>query len=211
MRAADARGLTLLEIVIAMSLSIVILLIVFSALRLGYRAQDKGIEKSEANQRIRIIEDRLSWLIRGLYPYQVRKADGVTIYFDGESDRIGFVTTSTDPSGKGPEDRAGLKWVSIYTDSSGLRLREKVFFGEDVSEDSGGTEYLFDPSVKKLEFEYLDVPPDEKTADWVSTWAEGEKDYFPSAVKLRITMDDKGRPAELPELIMRVSVSRKKG
>ena len=40
----------------------------------------------------------------------------------------------------------------------GLKVREKVFFLEDVFDDEGGKEYLLDPEVKKLEFEYYDIP-----------------------------------------------------
>lgn len=202
-------GLTLLEITIAMTLSIVIIVILFAALRLGYKSQERGVEKAEIMQKMRILGDRLSWLIRGAYPFFIKKPDTQKVFFDGAGDRLGFVTSSVDLYGEGPEDKAGLKWVSIYTDSKGLEIREKIFFQEDVFDDGGGKVYLLDPGVKKLEFEYFDIPEDEKQGEWVSEWDPDEKEYFPSAVKVRVTFEHNGKTVVMPELVVRLSVQKR--
>lgn len=205
------KGLTLLEIVIALALSIVILVMLFAAMRLGYKSQERGIEKADIAQKMRILNDRISWLIRGAYPFYINnKTENIQkIFFDGESDSLGFVTTSTDSSARRPEDTAGLKWVSIYTDREGLKIREKVFFLEDVFEDDGGKVYTVDPEVKDLEFEYFDVPEDEKQGDWVSEWDPEDKKYFPAAVKFKITLEHNGRKLELPEVTVRINTNKK--
>lgn len=206
---SSQAGYTLLELLIAMALAAVLLVILFAALRLAHKSQTKGTELAELTQKIRILEDRLSWLIRGAYPYLVTKPDGKKLYFSGQDDRIGFVTTSVDSFGKGPEDRAGLKWVSISAGNKGLMIREKVYFLEDVFDDDGGKEFLFDPDVKKLEFEYFDIPDDKDQGDWVSDWDPDEKDHLPSAVKFRITIEVKGKKIELPETIVAIRTTRK--
>src|SRR4030065_1163585 len=164
------QGFTLIELVIALSLSVVIVVILLAAMRLAYKSQAKGAEKVEMAQKIRLLEDRITWLLRGAYPYYVKKTDEERIFFKGESDQIGFVTTSVDSYGKGPEDLAGLKWISVFTDREGLKMREKGFFDEETFEDKGGKVYLLDPEVKTLELEYYDIPEDEKQGDWVSEW-----------------------------------------
>lgn len=209
MRLNSDRGLTLLELVIAMSLSVVIFAILFAALRLGYKAQEKGSERADITQRIRILNDRITWLIRGTYPFMVRKPDLQKIYFDGQSDRLGFVTTNTDTYAKGPEDTAGLKWVSLYVSGGGLKIREKVFFLEDVFEKSGGNEFVLDPTVKKIEFEYLDLPDDMTQAEWVSEWDPAEKKYFPSAVKVKISFEHNGKTITIPETTVLINVQKK--
>jgi hypothetical protein len=128
MKRNSSAGFTLLEILIAMSLSIVILVILFAAMRLGYQSQGKGSEREEVTQKIRIVNDRIVWLLRGAYPFSIRRPDLQKFFFDGKSDSVGFVTTSVDSYGKGPEDLPGLKWVSVYADNEGLKIREKVFF-----------------------------------------------------------------------------------
>jgi len=41
-------------------------------------------------QKIRLLETRVTWLIRGAYPFFVKKLDEQKLFFEGESDHIGF-------------------------------------------------------------------------------------------------------------------------
>jgi len=204
------KGFTLIELVIALSLSAVIFVILLSAMRLAYKSQDKGAERIEIDQKIRVMGDRITWLLRGAHPFFVKKTDDreQKLYFEGESDSVGFVTASIDSYGKGPEDLAGLKWVSVFIDREGLKMREKVFFLEDVFDDDGGKVYLLDPGVKKLEFEYYDIPEDETQGDWVSEWDSDEKENIPSAVKFKIAFEHEGKTIVMPEIIVRISAQR---
>jgi general secretion pathway protein J len=201
MKKSNKSGFTLLELLIAITLSIVILLILFSAMRLGYKSQEKGSEAAEVTQKVRIIGDRITWLIRGAYPFFRKESGEKKLFFEGESERIGFVTTSV--------DRAGLKWVSIFEDNNSLTIREKVFFLEDVFDDSGGKVYVLDPDVKELEFEYFDIPEDETEGDWVSEWDPEEKDYMPAAVRVNIIFEHNERSITMPELIVRMHTQRR--
>ena len=204
------KGFTLIELVIALTLSVVIVVILMAAMRLAYKSQAKGAERIEVDQKVRVMGDRISWLLRGANPFFIKKTPDrdQKLYFEGESDKIGFVTSSVDSYGKGPEDLAGLKWVSVFMDNEGLKMREKVFFLEDVFDDDGGKVYLLDPEVKKLEFEYYDIPEDETTGDWVSEWDSDEKEYIPSAVKFKITFEHEGKTIEMPEIIVRINAQR---
>ena len=209
MRLNSRRGFTLIELLIAISLAIVILSILFAALRLGYKAQAKGNERSEQSQEIRILSDRIAWLFRGAYPYYLNTIDEEKLFFDGRSDRAGFVTSSVDVHGSGPEDRAGLKWVSIFTDKEGLKIREKVYFLKNAFEDAGGKVYLLDPDVSKIEFEYYDISGEGKDGVWVSEWNPDDKETLPAAVKILMTIEKEGKKTALPELIVRLISERK--
>jgi len=204
------KGFTLIELVIALTLSVVIIVILMAAMRLTYKSQEKGAERIEVDQKIRVMGDRITWLLRGASPFFINKtADrDQKLYFEGESEKIGFVTASVDSYGKGPEDAAGPKWVSVFVDSEGLKVREKVFFLEDVFDDDGGRVYLLDPEVKKLEFEYYDIPEDETEGDWVSEWDSDEKEYIPAAVKFKITFEHEGKSIVMPEIIVRINANR---
>jgi hypothetical protein len=205
----NERGITIVEIILAMSFTVVIMVILFAALRLGYKAQETGDRRAEETQKIRIIADRIQWLLRGAYPYIVTQNGKQVLYFRGRSDSVGFVTTSVDARGKGPEDRAGLKWVSVFSDREGLKITEKVFFLEDVFEESGGKTYSLEPDIKKFSFEYFDFPENEKTGKWVSDWNEEEKDYLPSAVRVMITFIQNNREVVMPELVVSLPVQKK--
>jgi hypothetical protein len=204
------RGFTLLELLIAITLSILILVVLGAAMRLGYKSQEKGTERSELTQKVRILEDRIAWLIRGAYPRYLNKPDEKKIFFDGKSDRAGFVTSSIDAHGTGPEDLAGLKWVSIFVDSDGLKIREKVFFLEDVFDDSKGKVYLLDPEVRKIAFEYFEIKEDEKQGTWVSEWDPEDKETIPLAVKVKMTLERSGQKIEIPEMIVKIASQRNK-
>lgn len=209
MHLKNNKGFTLLELLIAITLSILILVVLGSAMRLGYKAQAKGTERGEVTQKMRILEDRIAWLIRGAYPFYLKKPDEKKIFFDGKSDRAGFVTSSIDAHGKGLEDLAGLKWVSIFADSEGLKIREKIFFLEDVFDDSKGKVYLLDPEVRKIEFEFFEIKEDEKEGAWISEWDPSDKETIPSAVKVKMTLERNGQKVEMPEMIVKTSVQRK--
>jgi type II secretion system protein J len=204
-------GFTLLEIIIALTISLAIFLILFAALRLGYKSQESGTEKEEVTQTMRILDERIAWLIRGVYPFvfaDPSKTDQQKLYFEGKDDAIGFVTTSVNNRGTGPQDIGGLKYVSIFRDSDGLKVREKVFFLEDALDDSGGKVFTLDPEVTKLEFEYFDVPPGEREGDWVSDWDSSDKKYLPAAVKVQITFEHNGRTIVLPDMVVRISTQK---
>lgn len=203
------RGFTLLELLIAITLSILILVVLGAAMRLGYKSQSKGTERSEVTQKVRILEDRIAWLIRGAYPFYRKKADEKKIFFDGKSDRVGFVTSSIDSYGKGPEDLAGLKWVSIFADGDGLKIREKVYFLEDVFEDSNGKVYLLDPEVKKIDFEFFEIKEGEKQGTWISEWDPDDKETIPTAVRVKMTLERNDQKIEIPEMIVKTAASRK--
>lgn len=201
------RGVTLLELLIALSLAVVILITLFSGMRVGYKSQASGSEKAELTQKIQIISDRIAWLIRGSYPFVLKQPDEQELYFNGESDRLGFVTTSIDEYGTGPEDTAGLKWVSIYKDDDVLKIREHVYFLEDVWEDSGGKEYTLLSDLDDISFEYFDIPEDETEGSWSSEWDTDEKNYLPSAIKVSLSFMHNGQTVVIPQILVHVNAT----
>jgi len=199
-----------MEVILAMSLATVILVILLAAMRLAYKAQESGVSKAEETQRLRIINDRISWLIRGVYPFRVTRPEMNRVAFEGSEEGIGFVTTSIDGYSTGPEDSAGLKWVSLSADDRGLVVREKVFFLNDLVDEGNGKEYVLDPDVKRLQLQYYDVKPEqaekEEKGEWVAQWDTQEKPYLPAAVKVRISLGRGEETLPMPEMIVRLNV-----
>ncbi|HHN65055.1 MAG TPA: prepilin-type N-terminal cleavage/methylation domain-containing protein, partial [Nitrospirae bacterium] len=114
-RTDSTGGFTLLELVIALSITSLILVFIGSAFYMGYRSEERASEREGLQQRIRIINERLTWLLRGAYPFVRVSPEGNTLYFFGKKDSIGFVTTST-LSGSALEERAGLTFMKIFLD-----------------------------------------------------------------------------------------------
>ncbi|MEC4676832.1 MAG: type II secretion system protein GspJ [Nitrospirota bacterium] len=90
-----------------------------------------------------------------------------------------------------------------------LMIREKVFFMDDVFDDSGGKEFVLLPEVEKLEFEYFDIPEDEEQGEWISEWEPDEKEYLPVAVKVNISFKHKDKTVDMPEIIVKINTANK--
>ena len=201
------EGFTLIELVLGLTISGLILVILFAALTLGQRSEEKGLKQEEETQRMRVLADRLSWLISGAYPYLVEKQEGKLLYFSGSRDGVGFVTTSVDPFSENIEDRPGLKWVRIYADDNGLKIAEKIYYGEDVFEKQGGKEYIFDSLVREIRFEYLSVDEEKKTMTWGGSWKPEEREVLPNAVKVSLTFEAGGKAIKMPPFTVSIRAS----
>ena len=216
----NSRGLTLIEVTIAIVLAAIVLGMLLGAMRLAYRSEEKGRERSEVSQRMRIITDRLSWIMHGAYPFrtlrdtdtQQQSAPTVaglgagadienkpTLVFDGSTTSLSMVTTSVDPFSHGPVDNPGLKLVSIGL-SNGLAVQEGVFFMPGTQQMGiQNTYFVIDPTVTSLEFSYLYVS-DEKEG-WVDGWDTTEFDCLPAAVKATVSFDFNGHAVKMPPII----------
>jgi general secretion pathway protein J len=198
------KGFTLIELVIAFTISLLIILIIISGFRLSMRSYEKISERENSSQKIRVIYDRVGWLIKGIYPFKLqdKKSGKEKIFFKGTPDAMGFVTTSVMPDSERIYDMAGLKWAYIYVDNEGLKEKDQIFFNEDNLESSEGEEILLDPDVESIEIEYFDP----EARDWVDEW-DTEKEYFPSAIKLRLKLSSNGKTIIAPEMIFSLRIS----
>ncbi len=204
----NEKGLTLLELVLALAISGLVLVILSSAMFMGIRSEEKAAQRSELSQKIRAINERITWLIRGAYPFARTSEDGRILYFDGKDDSIGFVTTSTFKGKRSLEDRAGLKWVNIYLDDNSLKIKEKVFFVKDVFDDSGGKEYTLFNDISDIRFEYFDVDSEDREDSWKEEWDPKEREALPAAVKVRITIIHRDEEIELPPFIVKIEARK---
>jgi general secretion pathway protein J len=197
------RGFTLLELLIALSITALLILIIASAMMMGYKSEEKATERTELSQMERILAERLRWLLKGVYPYTRTTHTGPKLYFVGNPDSISFVTTSTLRKSDSLIEQSGMKWVRVYLDSDELKTSENFFFLEDVEERSSVSEQILFKGIREIEFEYLDTTESEK-GNWYDSWSPEEKDYLPSAIKVKIKIEYKEDEVELPPIIVKV-------
>lgn len=194
------KGFTLIEILISFTISLLILLLIFSIFRLSSRSYEKITEQDETSLRIRVLSERLAWLISGIYPYKSMNKEGKErLFFIGNPDSIGFVTTSVIAETGKPHDLSGLKWVYLFTDSEGLKERDNIFFLEENLEGSGGDVAVLDNSVESIGLEYLE-PEDN---NWQDSW-DSEKDHLPAAIKIKLRFKKNSETIESPELVIAI-------
>lgn len=191
-------GLTLLEVIVALALTGIMLGILLGAMRLAYRSEEKGSERAEVAQRMRIITDRLTWLIRGAYPYVVKdeETQEEKLAFEGAHGSLSLVTTSVDPYSHGPIDNPGLKWISIFAEN-GLSVQEGMFYTQELLPDK---KFVIDPTVQRLEFSYLYALGTEEA--WSGTWNTEEHKCLPAAIKATVSIAYKGQEYKMPPVIV---------
>ena len=206
---SDRRGFTLVEVVLSMAIVAMVVATVFAVLRLAHRAERKGTERSEANQRVMVLADRLSWLLTGAYPYKQYDSDEEKdrIFFHGESESLAFVTTSVDKYSGDVADRPGLKYVRLGMTSGGLRADERVFYMKDAALE----EYVLEPNATSLEIEYMEQDAETGVTEWVGNWDSRTRDYMPLAVSLSVVLELEGKEVRVPPVIVRLPAGGSRG
>ncbi len=204
---SNSRGFTLLELIISLAISGLILVILGSSMMLSWRAEEKASERQELSERIRIITQRISWMLRGAYPFQKATPEGRMLYFEGKPDSLGLVTTSVIKD-QDLINSPGLKWIRLYLDGNKLMVQEKLFFLKDIFDEEGGRFYTMADDIEEISFEYFDRDNPDGEEDWTDTWDPKEKDYLPAIIKVSIKMKFKERVIELPPLMVKIEATR---
>lgn len=200
----NRRGITLIELVIAITLTAIVIGMLLGAMRLAYRSEEKGRERSEVAQHMRIVTDRLTWLIHGAYPYKQEDEDTKEkhMVFKGDASSMGFVTTSVDPFTHTPTNNAGLKWIVISA-SNGLMVQEAMFYDQEIRADKvRENTFIIDPTVRDMQFSYLFTS--EESEEWLPRWDITEHDCLPAAVRIKLNLVQGSREIDMPPLVIAV-------
>lgn len=192
------KGFTLIELIVAFSISLLLILLIFSGFRLSSRSYEKITEREASSQRIRSIYKRVGWLISGLYPYKRMDKNGKErLFFVGGREHIGFITTSVIRETGRISDLSGLKWVYLFVDNDGLKEVDNIYFlEENLEASSDRNAIVLDPDVRSLRIEYLE--PESNT--WVESWDE-ENENLPPAIKIKLELKE---GVSLPEMVFSI-------
>ncbi|MGA1795780.1 MAG: type II secretion system protein J [bacterium] len=170
-------GFTLLELMISVTILTLILGVIFGAMRLGSRSWEKGEERIDRLQRMRVTYDILSEDIRSI-PLSGGRRQGdygkisicpegkgcnlKAVLFIGESDRIRFVTTNP---GLAPSlNRDSYRVVTYYlgqhynSEYEGVVMEEYAWLFSDFFRfetlcdrcEKGADEFNYDPFVYSI-------------------------------------------------------------
>jgi len=204
--AEPSGGFTLIEVIIALTLSAVILSIVYGAVRLAWRATDRGERRMDASQHVRTLVDRIVPLIHSAYPLVRGKDDDRELYFIGKSDSLGLVTSDVDRYRENPANLPGLRWIRLFVDSGGLNMEESYFYDAKALEgDVAGKPLAIDPYVKSVKFEYYEVKEDDKNGTWVDEWEpDDDKFELPRAVRVSLVIEEDGKKINVPPIVARI-------
>ena len=202
-------GFTLIEVVIAMTLLATIMVLLYSGLTFALRSWDAGDANGRRVADRRLGENFLRREMTEMFPMRWKDATAVKFAFEGERDRLRFV--SSRPAGL---SQGGLSLVSLDVQpgqeprSRHLVMRrampddEAVDFGPlDKAEPS-----LLITNVESVQFSYFGAETDFAEPKWMDSWTF--KAAIPLLVKVRVTTVD-GRV--LPDFVIRVMLGGEAG
>jgi general secretion pathway protein J len=186
-RLRDAAGLTLVEVLIAVTILAVIVVLMTSALRVGTRAWEAGERRAAAQQELRAVVELVTDALSAAAPYQGRLGEGLDrrVLFVGEADEVRFVTTTPPMLLDVPVAPFHAVTLRHAADEGELRLAERLVptdepFGEDPH-------VVLSRAVTGLRFEYRD---DEGL--WQDRW-DPTRNALPVTIRVELKVRDPGR------------------
>lgn len=184
------RGFTLLELMLALSLTAMLLTLLSAGVYGVVRDWDNNQEGLDAALDQTVAMLQIERALQGAAPHSYRDPDALArfIFFQGESDRLGWVSTVS------PQRDTGLMaWRLESVPGDGVSLRLAPALSDDP------TERLEAAPVRSLlpgheaTFRYLFEQGDGQRV-WRETWSGEERQGLPLAVHVRLMpQSDDGR------------------
>lgn len=201
---------TLLELIIAVSIGTVLILLVSFAIRMGFFQMEKGSKWLEERYR----DNSALFFFHQQATSMRNELINKDTVFDGDSDRIVFVTPISLERSYG----LGLMMVSYYVEegNEGVRLnyKEKRFVpGKNLDTFKDQNVLMFNDSEEveivngydEISFKYLgsqedaDAASSKSVLEWKDTWLVNS---LPKAVKVVLTKDGQSRELIAPVMAM---------
>ncbi len=186
---ADARGMTLLEILLAFTILAVIVVVLVASLRVGVRAWETGERRAAGHQEVRAMVEMLTEALATAFPYKGRLGDGLSrmVLFEGEADEVRWVTTTAPLLLDAPA--APFHAITLrYTSEGELRLTERLVPADEPFGDE--PHVVLSRFVSALRLEYRD-----DQGAWQSRWDKANN-ALPTAVRVELTVREPGRGTE---------------
>jgi len=195
-----SRGFTLLELLIALTITAVIVVIIFGALRIGIRAWEKGEKDVDSRQRQRIVLDLIKRQLASTCVSDVWGRDQQLVSLKGDNKSIEFVSHIP----MAPGNRFGLVYVKYAVKQEKEGGKEHLTFYEKNialpdkkigagNPDEGDFSELI-PGMKSIVFEYLKDRPGEEASIWQKSWDSAVDKGVPRAVRVTLAENDEKAP-----------------
>jgi len=182
-RTSDERGFTLIEVLLSLSILVVMIGLVLSALRLGQRSMEKGEKAMDDAAVRRFVVKRLSSDVSSMYLYAVSGSGSKNNYlFKGQDRQLGFVTTYH--AGSTGMPWGGASYVIYSVGEKGLTITEKTLPFAVVETRQEGRTFELGPSISGVRFSYLGE------SGWRNRWNPAVQKRLPMAVRAEFSLRD---------------------
>jgi prepilin-type N-terminal cleavage/methylation domain-containing protein len=198
-----ARGFTLLEVVIALTILATLLVVAYGGLRVGLSAWRQGEDRAEAHQHVRALTTLLARSIAGAYQYHaapIPPATESTPHFEGGPERLAFVTLVPPFALAAPIAFTAVVIRLDTGDAPGLSVRERALPAREPFADSSPV--FRDPTVAKLSFRYMRAG-----GGWEESWDANAEGGLPAAIQITLTPTESASAGAPPPITVALRVS----
>ncbi len=195
------KGFTLLELMIATTITAVIVVIIFGALRIGIRAWEKGERDVDGRQMQRVALEMVRRQLASVSATEAWGSERQPITLKGDDKSIEFISNipMTPGSPYGPvyvryavkPDKNDGK-VSLVFYEKNFAFLDKMKMEADKPDEDAFAALL--SGMQSIVFEYLRVRPDEEASPWQKSWDPAVDKGVPRAVRITVAGDDATPP-----------------
>jgi general secretion pathway protein J len=205
-----ARGFTLIELVLALTILGTMMLLLYSGLSFALRSWDAGDVNGRLTMDRRIGANFLRRELSELFPMRWKDPTTLKLAFEGDSNHLRFV--SSRPAGLAS---GGLSLVSIdlEADRKNPRLHNIVMrraMPDDDQRDFAPVEKaessILIPEVESVAFSYFGAENDFAEPVWTDSWKFQSR--IPLMIRLRVKTTE---GSALPDMVMKVMLGEEAG
>jgi prepilin-type N-terminal cleavage/methylation domain-containing protein len=183
------NGFTLIETILALSITVIILALLLSSLRLGYISWEKGEGAIEEAATRRFIAEKFSADVCAAYLY-IQDNDGKKVYhFKASENELGFVTANH--TGAITTAWGGSTFVNYFSGDDGLIVTERTVPFSNITPEKEPRQVELEPDVKKVIFEYMGED------GWAKSWEMATMKVLPSAIRAEFFFSNNKRPLKV--------------
>lgn len=185
------KGFTLLELMISITIFSIIVLIIFGAMRLGYRSIEKVEKTTEFLERLRTTLNIIDSQFQSQIPLTYEENGEKKLYFVGQKESVQFSSNYSVWSGQ----RGYVKVMyNVEPDANG---RQSLYVTENTIsiEDSRKTVLL--QGFEGISFQYFFKSPLNEAGEWRDEWTETSS--LPD--KVAINIFDRSRKVSMNLLV----------
>ena len=194
-------GFTLLEVMLAMTLLSIMVVLLFSSLKIGAESWNKGESKiAEVNEKAVVYQFFKRHLLSIRPLWNDFSDDERSFSFQGEQDRFQFVSVFPVSAA-----RKGLQLFVVEPDQSEKGVIKVIltpFYPTLEGQQWEPEEVVLLENVEEFELSYFGKDDSDSEAAWVDSWQE--KESLPALLKIKIVLKDH---RYWPEMIFAMKLS----
>ncbi len=209
MKRARARGFTLLETVVALTLLATLLGVLFAGLRTGLQSWDAGVGRAGRADDLMLATGFVRRELAAAFPWRLKDPMAVHLAFAGDRDRVRFVSQRPAELGGG-----GLAFVSLAFEpaaageKAGRLVMRRAFASADATDLSpleAAEKFALLEGVTAARFRYFGSENDVTPPAWSDKWEVLQR--MPSHVGLELEMGSR----KLPPIVVALRLGEEAG